>query len=535
MYLASWLDKGHGWFSTSSAGFASSVFPHEECMTTPSFCLIEEPWIPVRTLGGAGRLVGLRQAFAEAADLQGVSSAHPLHNLAIHRLLLAIAHRAFGHGDVAARADLADAWPAKRAAAYLGQWSDRFDLFDAARPFLQVPALRDAQLERRPWTLIALERSSGNAKTLFDHSLDSTPGKISPVEAARHLLACLQFTNGGLTKAFRTSATRGPASGLACVLAEGDSLAETLALNLVPQSRGDHGKDVPTWERDAPPDLSVLKLGGAALPLGHAQRYAWQSRSILLLPEPEGVQSVLFAEGIDLEDGPVPDPMAALVQGKEALHPLRLSESRALWRDLHALAASAGAHPPATLETAIAVRTELGRSTRTLRIVCGGLLTDKAKRVLWRIEGHRIPGAVLAAGTAASAALRPAADRADEVGRGLHFAVQDLSRAWLEGASGRDADKAAVAAAAEALQVVPAFWHALATPYWQFVDRLGQATDPDEALIAWEVEVLREARRAWESATLRLGQRARALSAAARVGPSLARTLKPKFTVSVEK
>jgi CRISPR system Cascade subunit CasA len=504
-------------------------------MATPSFCLIEEPWIPVRTLGAADRLVGLRQAFAEAAELQGVSSAHPLHNLAIHRLLLAIAHRAFGPGDIAARADLADAWVAKRATAYLDRWSDRFNLLDAARPFLQVPALREAQLDRRPWTLIALERSSGNAKTLFDHSLDSAPGFISPAEAARHLLACLQFTNGGLTKAFRTSATRGPASGLACVLAEGDSLAETLAMNLVPQSRSDHGKDVPPWELDAPPGLAVLKLGGASLPLGHAQRYTWQSRSILLLPELDVVESVLFAEGADLDDGPIPDPMAALVQGKEALHPLRLSESRAFWRDFHALGAGTGAHPPATLETAIGIRMVLGRSSRTLRIVCGGLLTDKAKRVLWRIEGHLIPAAVLAAGTGASAALRPAAERADEVGRGLHFAVQDLSRAWLEGASGRDADKGAVAAAAEALQIMPAFWHALATPYWQFVDRLGQAGDPDEALISWEAEVLRQARRSWESATLRLGQRARALAAAARVGPSMARTLKPKFTVSVEK
>jgi CRISPR system Cascade subunit CasA len=503
-------------------------------MTHPSFSLLDEPWIPVRSRGGEDGLVGLRQLFAEATELQGIATAHPLHNLAIHRLLLAIAHRAFGPADVYARADLAERWSAKPASDYLGTWGHRFDLFDRTRPFMQVPALLDTELEPRPWTLMALECSSGNAKTLFDHSLDSVPSTISFAEAARHLVACLQFTNGGLVKAFRTAATRGPASGLACVLAEGESLAETIALNLVPQTPGDHAKDVPPWEKSAPLNLRSLKAGASALPRGPAQRYTWLSRSILLRAETSGVASLLFAEGVDFEDGPVPDPMSALVQGKDAIHPLRLSQSRAVWRDFHAMTATAGGHPPATLETAIAVRTALERTSRTLRVSCGGLLTDKAKRVLWRLEGHRVPGLVLAAGSAASAALRPAAERADEVGRALHFALRDLGRAWLEGASGRAADKAAVAATSEALQAEPAFWQALESPYWRFVDRLGTRGYPDEALRDWEAEVLQQARRAWEMATLRLGHRGRALAAAARVGPSIARALEPRFTVVVE-
>jgi CRISPR type I-E-associated protein CasA/Cse1 len=89
-------------------------------MATSSFCLITDPWIPVRALDGTERVVGLRDAFADAAELRGVSSAHPLHYLAIHRLLLAVAHRAFGYGDIAARADLADAWSPKRVTDYLG-------------------------------------------------------------------------------------------------------------------------------------------------------------------------------------------------------------------------------------------------------------------------------------------------------------------------------------------------------------------------------------------------------------------------------
>lgn len=502
-------------------------------MTTSSYDLLTEPWIPVVLHDGSVRDVGLRVALCDARSFRGLASSHPLHTVGLYRLLLAIAHRAVGPGEVDSRADIVDEWPIERISAYLDRLCDRFDLFDRERPFMQVAALRGSPLKPRPWSLIALERSSGNAKLLFDRTLDDRPGAVTPGEAALDLVAFLQFTAGGLVKAFRTSATRGPANNLACLIAEGDSLAETLALNLVPQTASAFDLDAPPWEGPEP-TVNDLQAGQSRIPQGPAQRYAWLSRAVLLQPREGAVGTLLLSEGIDLADSPVPDPMSALVAGKDSLYPVRLSETRAFWRDFHAIRPGQGSHPALTLETAIGVRSALGKSSRTLRIVCGGLLADKAKLVLWRLESHVIPGAVLSAGAAAAGTVRPASERVEEVGRALHFALQDLCAAWLKGGSDRSPDKGAVSAAASALQIEPLFWQRLESRYWSFIATLGTTQETDAALNEWEREVIAQAKQAWAEAVSRLGGRARAVAAAAQAGVTLSRVLHPRFNIKEE-
>jgi CRISPR system Cascade subunit CasA len=497
-------------------------------MTTSPYNLLTEAWIPLVCKDGGVREVGLRTALCEASSFRGLASSHPLHVIGLYRLLLAIAHRAIGPGETDSRADLVERWPSERFEAYFRRLDDRFRLFDPDRPFLQFAELRRTVLKPRPWSLIALERSSGNAKLLFDRTLDDTPGSIEPSEAARHLVAFLQFTNGGLVKAFRTSATRGPANNLACLIAEGESLAETLALNLVPQSPSTFDLDTTPWETE-PPGVAELTAGASRIPQGPAQRYAWPSRAVLLQEAGGRVATLTFAAGVDLADSPVPDPMSALIKGKESLFPVRLSETRAFWRDFHAFRPGQAGHPALTLDTAIAVRSALGRSTRTLRIVCGGLLADKAKLVLWRLESHVVPGSVLSAGAAAAAAIRPASERVEAVGRGLRSALEELCEAWLKGGSERKPDAGAVTAAASALQIEPLFWQRLEPRYWAFVATLGTTNDVDAALLDWERTVIAQARFAWSEAVSRLGARARAVAAAAQGSATLDRVLHPKF------
>src|SRR5581483_3989392 len=108
----------------------------------PSFDLIDEPWLPCVRPDGAAVELGLRQALAGAHELGELYDPSPLVTVALHRLLLAILHRAYRGPAVPA------AWRAIWNAgrfdpavidAYLDRWRHRFDLFDPERPFYQVP------------------------------------------------------------------------------------------------------------------------------------------------------------------------------------------------------------------------------------------------------------------------------------------------------------------------------------------------------------------------------------------------------------
>lgn len=93
----------------------------------PSFNLIEERWLPVTSLAAEPRLASLRELLREPAAYRGLSTTVPTEFLALHRLLLAICHRAIGPGDLYQRSNLLQAWPSHQIMAYLDRWSERFD------------------------------------------------------------------------------------------------------------------------------------------------------------------------------------------------------------------------------------------------------------------------------------------------------------------------------------------------------------------------------------------------------------------------
>src|SRR5581483_3449263 len=102
-----------------------------------SFDLIESPWIPVIE-GGERREVGLREALVRAHAFREITDPSPLVVVSLHRLLLALIHRAVnGPADEVAWAELweAGALPAEAVNSYLDAWRERFDLFHPQRPF----------------------------------------------------------------------------------------------------------------------------------------------------------------------------------------------------------------------------------------------------------------------------------------------------------------------------------------------------------------------------------------------------------------
>jgi CRISPR system Cascade subunit CasA len=483
--------------------------------TTPSFNLIDEVWIPVRTLDGKSLNVGLKEALTQPHQFSNIDTTHPTQALAILRLLLAVAHRAVGPGRLEDRAALVDEWPADAIDRYLQQWRPRFFLHHQSTPFMQVAALREvAELRPRPWTVLAVERASGNNRTLFDHTVDEQLEPIDDPELLRQFLAHLQFAPGGLVKALRTSASRGAACGLLCTATLGRNLQHTIALNLLPQSPYEHGLDQAAWEHSAP-ELDALRSGATVVPAGPAQRYTFMSRAVLLGTEEGSRRHIArYAEGLVMAASPTADPMAALRLTGKGPVPVLLREDRSFWRDLQAMTAAEGNQPPATVKTALAIRLETGHS-EPLTLLAGGFLPDQAKPVMWRLEERRVPPALLTIG-GATARLIPALRAAEAVGRALDSAIRLLAEAWKQGDGERLPDKASVNALAKQLNGLPRFWQHLEPEFWRFIDRLGKGGDPDAALSTWSRALQDAARRTWRASTAQLGASARAQAAAAR-------------------
>lgn len=496
------------------------------------FNLLDSPWLPMRRTDGVSVLTGLRECLTQPSRFVCLDIAQPTEALALYRLLLAVCHRAIGSGTLEDRAELLSAWPTDSVNDYLSRWASRFDLF-GDQPFLQFKALETAGLEESPWTRLAFDRASGNTRVMFDHSVDGAIRPIEPSAAARLLVGHLQFTAGGLVKALRTSATRGPACGLLCVLAIGRHLGETLALNLLAQSDAEYSADVPPWEAKAP-DLALVRKGTEVVPAGPVQRYTHLSRAVLLRAGDDGqVSTVLYAEGLDVAETPRLDPMSVGRRVDGETRPVLMNRDRVFWRDLHALVAEEGSAPPACVASAAAIRVQVG-DFQPLDLLAGGLLTDKAKLVLWRIEERRLSPKLLASGSALAARIRPAIELAEEAGGKLQGAFWLLAMQWLRGAGERDPARADVTALLEQLSGMPRYWSILEQKFWQFIDRLSSGEDSDAAFDLWAQDVRGALSDSWGATAAQLGSGGRALRAIALGGAAFARAISVTQPASVE-
>lgn len=486
------------------------------------FSLLMEPWIPLIRTDGSTAKGSISDALLEPDQWAGVDCTNPVECLALHRLLLAICHRAVGPGDTSQRASLLDAWPKLAIRTYLEKWSNRFNLFDPDRPFLQTPELADADLAPRPWMVLAPDRASGATPVFWDHSLDAEPEPISAGTATLALIAHQQFTPGGLVRALRTSGHRGTACGLLLLMPNGQTLRQTLALALVPQTNVDHQLDLPAWEQ-APPSLDELCNPTAYVPAGPAQRYTHISRAILFEPG-SAITHLLYGEGLVVEDSPIPDPMAAVITGSKGPRPLTLSESRGMWRDFHALAGAEGSSPPKTIQNAANI-CALRCSFDPINLLAGGLLTDKAKILLWRLEQRQVSPALLAQGNAVAVA-QAAVDRAEKTGQELNKALWSLCFNWLAHSSAApDPDKKAVSSLRESLHAMPEFWGALEPAFWSLIHQLGEGMDQDEALANWSGTLQATVRAVWKRSCDAMGRDGRALAATVRAGQAFRKVL----------
>lgn len=364
---------------------------------TASFDLISQPWIPCVRQDGTAAEFGLRDALVQAHALSDLGGESPLVTAAMHRLLLAILHRVFGP-------DGYDAWYALWRAgrfdpvaldAYFAQWHERFDLFHPTRPFYQAA---DERVKPKSLTSLVHDVASGNNATLFDHHTDEGGLVLTSAQATRFLVVGQMFGLAGLS-GLEQKFTDGPCARGIIFLVQGDTLFETLLLNLL-RYDNDHPlprrpDDLPAWEMSDP------FQDNRSTPRGYLDYLTWQNRRILLLPEmtDDGivVRQMTLAPGLRLGEG-IPDPMKPYRRDeKRGLLPLRFNEDRALWRDSATLLQLDA--PECYAPRAFAWLAELvgegylPRGTR--RTLALGMANDQAKVEFYRTEHLPLPLAYL--------------------------------------------------------------------------------------------------------------------------------------------
>ncbi|MER6543151.1 type I-E CRISPR-associated protein Cse1/CasA [Streptomyces sp. NPDC001250] len=313
------------------------------------FNLLTEPWLPVVRLDGVRQEISLTQALRNAASYRRLVGSTPTMTAALHRLLLALAHRVYQPLDAARWAQLWQArteggLPEAELAEYQDQFLGRFDLFDPHAPFFQCPAL-----DNPPGSTAKLVagRATGSNRTLFDHTTADQRPVLPPAEAARWLVTTQAYDTSGTKQPYRKARTAegGLGNRFGCVLVEGGCLHETLLLNMQRYQPDDElpagttGRDRPVWEAEQPPDPEP----DARAPLGWTDLLTWPSRRILLSTTTASgtteVDGVVLTPGTRLEGDLVEwEAMAAyrrpwLKGGKQGeLRAVTLDELRGVWR-----------------------------------------------------------------------------------------------------------------------------------------------------------------------------------------------------------
>jgi CRISPR system Cascade subunit CasA len=510
-----------------------------------NFNLLEEPWIPCLPLARAGvQEISLRDVLLQSHEVREISDASPLVVVALHRLLLAVLHRVFGPATLGEWKSLRDGGsvPAGRIDAYLKSWHHRFDLFDPVRPFYQTSEI---DLSYATGSIARLSHEAGpNNAQMFSHT--DSPA-YSPAKAARSLVAWLAFAAPGLVgfeegDAKNRSASGAPLAPLAVSLVRGETLFDTLLMNLVRYNPHDEvpfatqGADLPAWEREDQPK-PIQRL-----PAGYLDLLTWQSRRVRLLPEADGNGGTLVRLTAHMKGFQFPpgyerrgrETMAAFRRnekakpGQEPWPPLTLRPERAVWRDSLSLFQSTEnvRKRPSTLGW-LAALMESGAllPQQILPLDVFGLHWDQANVLFWRHERLPLPLAYLEEADL-QARLTTALEVAEEIGAILRQATRRTARLVLSpdlAGEGREPPAEAVSDLANRLASARLYWSRLEARFSKFLvdqaeDTRSGANAEESAygsgpLMTWARHARAAARESFQEAVSGLDQSGRNLKA----------------------
>ncbi|CAM5413919.1 type I-E CRISPR-associated protein Cse1/CasA [Streptomyces griseomycini] len=474
-----------------------------------SFDLTSRPWIGVLRCDGSQDELSLRRLFAQADELRHVVGDLATQEFALLRLLLAVVHDALdGPGDIEEWAELwEDPDCFAPVQAYLEEHRDRFDLLHPVTPFLQTAGLRTAKDEVFSLNRIVADVPAG--EPFFSARMPDVE-RLSFAEAARWVVHVHAYDTSGI-KTGMTGDDRvkggkvyplgtGWAGGLGGVFAEGETLRETLLLNLVAADTEELGfspGDRPAWRREP---CGPGSDGRSAT--GLRDLYTWQSRRVRLHYDADGVHGVVLGYGDPLVSRNMHrcEPMTPWRRspaqekklGQSPVYlPLEHDPARSAWRGIAALVADrledgggaegASRLRPRVLEWIARLVTEGHLSRRSLvraRVV--GVRYGTQQSVIDEVVDDRLVMPVVLLHRQDPAYARQAVAAAEDADRAVR-ALGDLA-ADLARATGSEEEGPMSAAHAEGFD-------ALEHPYRGWLSAMADAPDPFGHRHTWQRQV----------------------------------------------
>lgn len=495
------------------------------------FCLLDEPWLPVRLADGRVVELGLLEVFSRSGEIVALADTSPPSLVAQYRLLLAITHRALVSSLEQWREKDRANWyreglPLAAIRDYLEAWRERFWLFHSEYPFMQVAALKSCveTVALYPPSTISLEQFYGTE--MFNQEVYRTEA-WHPKIVLRSLLGYFQFVPGGFFpgKKLKVSEKGGALMNTAAVLPVGQTLARTLCLALHPAPRQGGDADLPSWEHE-PPTIAELRAD-PILASGPNDRYTRLSRAVLFCRQETGdVCWLHFAAGLALgEDPNAPDPMASFRASSNGLVRLTFGEGRALWRDLPALVPNVGegSQAAAVLQHAIGLHHQLNPFEAVHQpLLVAGLASDQAKLLRWRMEQFVLPSAVLLEAEKALQ-LRERMAAAEALFSELKRLATGLLAETLPDPASKDT-RSRARSLVEAGPLASMYFAEAERHLPRLLQQIGDGqSEPAEAL--WRAALRQAAELAWRQLLAGLGRSTRALRADARYWPRFQRLL----------
>ncbi len=476
------------------------------------FNLLEEPWIPVLWNTGQVNEVGLMEAVLKAKTIRRIDIASPLEEVALHRLILSLLYRAIDipEDPGSALQLLEEGPPTKPICEYLDKWHDRFYLFHEEAPFFQIPDLPENP-PPLPWVGLCPEIAKGNNPTLFDHTTHEGFPEASYSEVARALIQHQATQTGGLLRRFGVTSTKeAPLASAAAFVVLGQSLWETLVLNLVPRA---DATDKPIWEV-RPLRLSDVQGYKTKWPRsGVCRVYTWLTRGVRLLDEGNGVRYIAYGPGVEPLEVKFRDPMVGYRTTKQGdVVAVRLSVERSFWRDLAAMLPATGGTWPQVLSWADKLGEESGEELK-YRMSVLGQVADRAKILDVRREVYPLPDVT---NPKAQSDLQRGLDAAEKLARSLRGMAERLGEE-VTGATERQAVQAFV----DSLPLLRLYWSGLDHSFPSFAVHLGE----HGAVRHWYETLGRTARQAWGATRHFVGTKGRHLKALAKADNALSLAL----------
>ena len=347
------------------------------------FNLYYEPWIPVLYTSGKVQTVSLRQLFEDGYLIHKIHSGDATTDVAILGVVVVILFRSVldsskEYGELYQNPktwiqDVRSSGPERLQFifAYFEKYQDRFNLFDAERPFMQVADLHTSKGEIKSVSRLVLDSES----EYFSMRAEQTLTSLSYAEAAQYLITVQAYDYSGIKSGAvgdpRVKGGRGYPLGVGWygttgkIIVHGDNLIETLLYcidydqllhvkKVKGKSRPTALDDKPVWERENPDtaapraytDGDSAKYKDEPVPAtGMCEILTWQSRRVRLFPENGRVTGVLISNGDKWFDrNTYTDPLTGYRYSKnqstrtlDVWMPKAHSAERTLWRGVDAL------------------------------------------------------------------------------------------------------------------------------------------------------------------------------------------------------